>query len=124
MVLKADLSKIEQQVNVPSPVKTAAINVAPEGPGAGTEVLIAAVAGKSIRVLSYHLQSLTAATAIKFQNSGGGDLTGPLQATTLGDQLQANAGRWGVCETNQGDGLTGHFSGATTLQGWIRYVEV
>jgi threonine synthase len=87
----------------------------------GVNVLLAAVAGKKIRVLSYVLVATTAVTA-KFQN-GATDISGamPLGATGV---LVAPMNILGHFETAVNAALNLTLGSAVAVAGHLTYIEV
>ncbi len=89
---------------------------------AGDNSLVAAVAGKKIRILKYTIVA-SAGTAAKFRSSSGTDLTGPMP-------LGANSGIGGafcpvgLFESVAGEGLVLNLSAAVPVSGHLTYVEV
>jgi hypothetical protein len=99
-------------------VKRASIN----GATLGDNTLVAAVAGKKIRVLSLVLVS-TGTTTVRFESGAGGtELSGEMA-------LAANVGfstgysPVGHFETAAGSLLNMELSAAVSVDGWIVYVE-
>lgn len=91
--------------------------------GAGDNTVIAAVAGKIIRVYAVVLIAAGAVT-VKFQSGASGtDLTGPLT-------LAANTGfssSWspvGLFQTAEGALLNLNLGGAVVTGGWLIYGEI
>lgn len=87
----------------------------------GDNVLIAAVVGKKIRVLSYAMVAAAAVTA-QFQDTGGANLSGGMQLAANGG-VSANSDT-GLFETTDGDGLDLNLSGAVSVDGHFSYIEV
>lgn len=88
-------------------------------------LVVAAVTGKNIRVLSMILGVATggAMTGIKFKSASGG--------TALTDDIQVPVGsvildpnHYGWCETTAGQGLYADTTAGSTVKGSIRYIEV
>lgn len=98
--------------------KFAAINVA----AAGDNTVVAAVAGKRVRVLKYTIMSAGTVGA-KFRSSSATDLTGPMP-------LLANSGVGGafcpvgLFETAPGEALVLNLSVASAVGGHLTYLEV
>jgi hypothetical protein len=92
---------------------------------AGTDVLVAAVAGKAYRVLSWFL-SATADATVKFQSKPTGtavDLTGTLTIVAKAALGQSAVNDRGLFQTVRGSGL--QLTSATTLvTGYIVYLVV
>ena len=88
----------------------------------GDNTVVAAVAGKKIRVLKYTIVVSGAVTA-KFRSSSGIDLTGAMS-------LAANSGVGGafcpigLLETVASDGLVLNLSSAVSVAGHLTYIEV
>ncbi|HKS27836.1 MAG TPA: hypothetical protein VJS44_08455 [Pyrinomonadaceae bacterium] len=100
-------------------VKRAVIDCA----NSGDNTLVAAVTGKSIRVLNIVLIA-SAAVTVRFESgAGGAALTGQMQ-------LAANGGfapgfdPFGHFQTAAGELLNLELSGAVSVDGWLTYVEV
>jgi hypothetical protein len=90
--------------------------------GAGDNTLVAAVAGKKIRVHGYEL-SASAAVNAKFR-SGTTDITGLiyLAAAGSGADAQDRAGDPdGLFETVAGQALVLNLSAAVAVGGWVDY---
>lgn len=89
---------------------------------AGENLVVAAVAGKKIRVLKYTIVT-SGAVAAKFRTSSGADLTGAMA-------LAANSGVGGafcpvgLLETAVGDALTLNLSTGAGIAGHLTYIEV
>lgn len=103
----------------PLEVKRAAIAAS----SSGDNTIVAAVAGKKIRVLSFALVCASAVT-VRFEDGAGGTaLTGQME-------FAANSGisppeiQSGHFETTAGTLLNLELSGAVSVAGWVNYVEV
>lgn len=91
--------------------------------GAGDATLVAAVAGKLIRVYGFYITS-TAAAAVKFQSgTGGTDLTGAMRIGVDG-QLSDGFCPVGLFETASGALLNLNISAAATITGYLLYEPV
>lgn len=99
-----------------APVKFAIINQA-----AGDGTIVAAVAGKRIRVLSYVVTSDTADTLVEFQSTTSTAISGDMRMPDNGI-LSANCGPFGCFQTVAGELLNVQ---ATTgaVDGHVTYVE-
>lgn len=87
----------------------------------GATQLVAAVAGKKLRVLNFHL---IAAGAVNVSlRSAANPITGayPLVANA---GLAPNGGGFGLCETAAGEALNINLSAAVQVSGAIAYVEI
>lgn len=102
------------------PVKRAAFDVAT----AGDNTLVAAVAGKAIRVLALFLDASGGPQDARFEDgAGGGALTGVLALDANGQMtLPYNPAGW--FETSPGTLLNLELSTATDTAGVLVYVEV
>ena len=98
------------------PEQFAIINTA-----SGDTTLVAATAGKKIRVTLFHYTVTTTAVAVNFQSGTGGTaLTGP--ETVLAGT--PNNGGWdpeGIFETASGALLNLHQSGTSQISGFLKY---
>lgn len=88
---------------------------------AGDTSLVAAVAGKKIRVISYNLVS-TSANTVKFR-SATTDLTGGMALPANG-QADAEFSPIGHFETAVNEPLNINLSGATQVSGHLAYVLI
>lgn len=101
------------------PVLRAAIS----GAAANNE-LVAAVAGKSIRVISAHFVASGGANTVRLESSSGGDaLTGAMDLAADG-QLDMPYNPAGHIETVAAENLNMELSAATLVAGWLTYVLV
>ena len=98
-------------------IKTAVID---ETTAAENEI-VALVAGKSIRVLSFHL--VTNAANVVTWRSNSTDITGPIPLGT-NDIVSARFTEEGHFETVAGEALRLNAGTATAHGGWVQYVEV
>jgi len=98
--------------------KFAAISTA----ASGDNTIVAAVAGKKLRVVKYTIVTASGVSA-KFRTSSGADLSGAMA-------LAANSGVGGaycpvgLLETAAGDALVLNLSGAVPVAGHLTYIEV
>lgn len=95
------------------------------GAGAGSNVIVAAVAGKKIKVLHYAVGTTnpSVTTAFAFQ-SAGNNITGVFGALAT-DKVYFECGCLeGLFATVAGEELQILNGGANTLEGHITYVEV
>ncbi len=98
--------------------KFAAISAA----ASGDNTIVAAVAGKKLRVVKYTIVT-SSGVSVTFRTSSGADLTGAMA-------LAANSGVGGaycpvgLLETAAGDGLLLNLSGAVPVAGHLTYIEV
>lgn len=121
IVARVDVATVANGLNAPLTVKFASISR--NSSGAGTAI-VAAVASKKIRVLSYTIVS-TAAQSVKFQGDPAGtpvDLTGAMA-------LAANGGvapyaQNGLFESASGKALGLNLSASSQVSGHLSYVEV
>lgn len=109
--------------SAPAPVKFAAVNVA----SSGNNTVVAAVAGKKIRVLSYTLVP-TADVVVRFESGAGGDaMTGQIplleEDGLVTSILNLNCAPYGCFETDAGDLLNLELGGAVSVDGHLTYVE-
>jgi hypothetical protein len=91
----------------------------------GAQTLLAATAGKKIRVLAF-IVTASAAVNVKFQSGAsgaGGDLTGLLYCDSKGGAV-APFNPFGWFETNVGEELDINLSAATAVGGCYQYVLV
>lgn len=88
----------------------------------GSNLLVAAVAGKRIRVLDYTIVAAGAVTA-KFQ-SAANDLTGALPLPANGGASVAGAPAVPLFETNVGEALNLNLGGAVAVAGHLTYQEI
>lgn len=104
---------------VVGPVKQAAIAAATSG----DNTLVAAVTGKSIRVLAMVLVASGGANTARLESGAGGTaLTGQMDITDNGQLvLPYNPAGW--CATVAGELLNLELSGATAVAGCLTYVE-
>lgn len=87
----------------------------------GSQALVAAVAGKRIRVISLFLIGAGAVTT-KFQ-SAATDLTGAMSnAANGGFVLPENKSGW--FQTNVGEALNLNLGGAVNVAGGLTYIEI
>jgi hypothetical protein len=100
----------------PIPVKYAAVNRSTTG------AIVAAVAGKKIRVLEYVL-SAAGAVNTKWQ-SASTDLTGLTYFAAAGDNVSCPFSPVGHFQTAVNEALNLNFSGAVVVGGHIAYAEV
>lgn len=101
-----------------SPVKFAIISAS-----SSNNTLVAAVAGKKIRVLSLALMAAGAVNAKLQSAAGGTDITGLFYpAANGGFVLPYNEGGW--CETVAGELLNLNLSDAQAVGGCLSYQEV
>ena len=106
--------------NIPLVPKFAKVDAA----GNGDNEIVAAVAGKKIRVLAGSLTMTGTLVTIRFESGAGG--------TALTGQMQPLAGHTipipfcpvGHFETAVGAALNMELGGAQSVDGWIVYVEV
>lgn len=100
-------------------VKYAAIS----GAASGNNTLVAAVAGKKIRV--YNIVLISAGTmTVKFQSAAGGtDLTGAM-TVAAGTGFAPGFDPTGHFETVAGELLNLVLSGATQASGWMKYALI
>lgn len=90
---------------------------------AADNTIVAAVAGKRIRVVSYFLVNTTAQT-IRFESAAGGTaLTGQMALANNG-VLEAPFNPMGHFQTVKGELLNLELSGATSVDGHLTYIEV
>jgi hypothetical protein len=92
--------------------------------GTGDNTLVAAVAGKKIRVHAYEL-SASAAVNAKFR-SGTTDITGLIYLAAAGasaDAAERTADPDGLFETVAGQALVLNLSGAVPVGGWVDYSQ-
>lgn len=88
--------------------------------GSGDNEIVAAVAGKSIRVVAFFMVAGAAVTA-KFR-SGSTDISGPLPLAANGG-VSAEA-RHGLFQTNPGEALNLNLGSAVQVGGALTYAEV
>lgn len=93
----------------------------------GSNTIVAAVAGKKIRVLSYVIIAAGAVTA-KWQ-SASTDLTGAMSLAANGGaapsvSVLAPGGVYGLFETASGEALNLNLGGAVNVSGHLTYIEV
>lgn len=98
------------------PIKQAKISLAASGD------LVAAVAGKSIRVLAYSIVAAGAVTA-KFQSGGATDLTGAMSMIT-GTPLAPGESLAGHFQTVAGEKLNLVLGSSVQVSGHLTYQEV
>jgi hypothetical protein len=98
----------------------AAVDVA----AAGDNTLVAAVAGKRIRVLALHLTASGGANTIRLESAASGTaLTGQMDLAADGQlNLPYNPAGW--CQTVAAELLNLELSAATSVDGAITYVTV
>lgn len=89
----------------------------------GDNTILAGVATKKLRVLSYVLVGAAAVNA-KWQSSTGGDLTGLDYIAQAGQGTSAAFNPLGHFETVAGEDLQLNLSGAVPVGGHLTYVEV
>lgn len=101
------------------PIKRAAVS----GATSGDNTLVAAVAGKKIRVVSIVLNSVTAVAVRLESGAGGTALTGviSLGATSV-FVLPFNPGGW--AETAASALLNMELGGAVQVSGCLQYIEI
>lgn len=98
---------------------TAAIAAA----SSGDNTLVAAVAGKRIRVHGYELSASGAVNA-KFKDGAATDLTGLIYLAAAGSGADADertADPDGLFQTTAGNALLLNLSGAVAVGGWVDY---
>ncbi len=88
----------------------------------GDNTLVAAVAGKNIRVLAYVLVASAAVTARFEDGAGGAALSGQMQLGANGG-VSAGFNPAGWFETSDNTLLNLELSGATSVDGHVTYVE-
>jgi hypothetical protein len=96
---------------------------------AGDNTIVAAVAGKKVRVQRYELSNGAATANTAKWRSGTTDLTGPMySAAALGPFADADAGETGqgggddfLFETAAGQALNLNLAAATAVGGWVDY---
>jgi hypothetical protein len=91
--------------------------------GIGDNTLVAAVAGKKIRVHAYEL-SASAAVNAKFKSGASTDLTGLMYAAAagaFGDAQDRPGDTDGLFETAAGQALVLNLSAAIAVGGWVDY---
>jgi hypothetical protein len=103
-------------------IKRAVVNAA----AAGDNAIVAAVAGKKLRVLALHLNAAGAVNAKLKSDVGGGatDITGLYVFAAAGDDVQLGELRYGWCESAVGKALNLNLSGAVAVAGVVVYAEV
>lgn len=100
--------------------KYAAISTA----SSGNTTVVAAVASRKIRVLSYRFQG-DADVSVKFRdNTAGVDLTGAMATGAKGGGGGAGFSPVGHFETASGNALSINLSGAVQVSGHLTYIEV
>jgi hypothetical protein len=99
--------------------KFAAIDVGTSG----QNTLVAAVAGKKIRVLSYILMA-AGAVNVRFRSAAASNLTGLKYFAAAGGGLVAPFNQLGWFETTVGEALTLNLSAPIAVGGELVYVEV
>lgn len=98
---------------------SAAINAAT----LGDNTLVAAVAGKRIRVHAYELSASAAANA-KFKDGASTDLTGLIYLAAAGaaaDAVERTNDSDGLFQTSPGNALVLNLSAAVAVGGWVDY---
>lgn len=89
----------------------------------GDNTIVAAVTGKKIRVISLAIVA-AGAVSVRFESAAGGTaLTGQMALPANGG-FAPPASRWGHFETVAGELLNLELSGAVSVDGWLKYVEV
>jgi hypothetical protein len=102
-----------------TPIKRAIVS----GATSGDNTVVAAVTGKSIRVLQVQLVSITA-VAVRFESAAGGTaLTGVMSLGATG-VLSSGYCPVGHFQTAAGELLNMELGGAVQVSGWIVYQEV
>lgn len=86
----------------------------------GDNTLVAAVAGKRIRVLSMAVVA-AGSVSVTFK-SGSTDLTGAM-SLSQGVPLESVSG-WGAFQTAAGEALVLNLSGAVQTSGWLTYQTI
>jgi hypothetical protein len=111
--------RAEQLMGVVGPVKRAAVAAATSG----DNTLVAAVAGKAIRVLALVLVASGGAISVRLESdAGGAALTGVMDIADNGQLvLPYNPAGWAV--TVAGELLNLELSAATAVGGVLLYVE-
>lgn len=92
----------------------------------GNTTVVAAVAGKAIRVLGYTLVS-DAAVSVKFAQAGTSnvDLTGVMALSANGGAAPNDGGGgWGLMQTAKGHALALNLSANAGVGGHLTYIEV
>ena len=103
----------------PVPIKYAVIDHA----GSGDNTLVAAVAGKKIRVLSY-VFVVTGAVNVRFESGAGGTaLTGVMNFDAAGKGISASYSPKGHFQTAAAALLNLELSGAVSVDGHLTYIE-
>jgi hypothetical protein len=98
-------------------------NAAVNAASLGDNTLVAAVAGKRIRVHAYELSSAGVVTA-KFKDGAATDLTGPLTLAAAGaaaDAAERTNDSDGLFQTTAGNALVLNLSAAIVVGGFIDY---
>lgn len=88
----------------------------------GDNTVIAAVAGKSLKVLSYSMTATGSVTARWESGAGGTALSGQMTMAT-GVPIVCNGAPYGCFQTGVGALLNLELSGAVSVDGHITYVE-
>lgn len=102
-----------------APVKRAVITSA----GAGDVSVVAAVAGKKIRVLQFYVRQSAAGT-VRFESGAGGTaLTGVMVTTTADLVVDGGFNPCGHFETAAGQALSIE-AGSAAVMGWCTYQEI
>lgn len=102
-----------------APIKFAPISAA----SSGDNTLVAAVAGKKIRVIFYTMIA-AAAVDVRFESGAGGTaLTGVMNLPAAGNGAAPSCGIYGCFETAAGALLNLELSGAVSVGGHLTYVE-
>lgn len=90
----------------------------------GDNTIVAAVAGKKIRVLAGSLTMTGTAVTIRFESGAGGTaLTGQM-GPAAGQTIPLPFCPVGHFETVSGDLLNMELGGSQSVDGWIVYVEI
>lgn len=90
----------------------------------GENTIVAAVAGKKIRVLALHLTMTGTTVTIRFEDGAGGTaLTGQMQPTQ-GNSITLPFNPMGWFETTAGALLNMELSGAQSVDGCLTYVTI
>jgi len=101
-------------------VKYAKIDAA----SSGNNELVAAVAGKRIRVISMWFLVSAAVTTRVESDTDGTALTGQMQFGDQGEGFVLNENQSGHFQTEKGEKLNLELSGAVSVDGSLTYVEV
>lgn len=90
----------------------------------GDNTVVAAVAGKKIRVLSLFFVVAGAVNVRWESGAGGTGLTGQMEFAAKGDGMALNHNPLGWFETAAGALLNLELSGAVSVDGALQYIEV